>query len=218
MTDQSKPLKILFCTPHYSTLCHIMYARSLRETEFPAGAQVTFVECLGSTTPVAMNAFAKLALEGNFDYMIQTADDSGWGKDSVLKLLAHDKDVVSGWSSSRFSPFMVKAFTNIKRDMVQMSSKNGLLDQIMKGEKHGLERVYALAGELAAYKVDIFRRIKFPWFNGIVRGGNETTTDDFNFGCRAYDAGVEIWLDWDLPLKHGAAGMITENGKLRSLG
>ena len=210
-------MKILFVTPHYNEWCHIAFAYSLRNTEWPEGAEVELRACLGALPGKALNLFAKEALDGGYDLMVQTCNDAGWRPDALKKLIADDKDVVSGWSGGRFHPFAVKSFTTIQRDKVLMGCEPDLYGKIKRGEKKGLERVYSIAGELAVFKVPIFKKLKYPYFSGVCNPSGEPTTDDFAFGCRCYDAGVEIWVDWDVKLRHHAAGMMTEDGKLRPM-
>lgn len=202
-------MKILFTTAHYHEWCHVAYTYSLYQTKWPKGAEVEIASCMGCSLAKANENFARIALDGNYDYMIQACNDGGWRSDSILKLIQDNKDVVTGWSSARFHPFEVKAFITINRPNVTMGYRRGL--------GSGLERVYSIASELAVFKVDVFRRIKPPWFSGVLNPKGEPTTDDFAFGCKAYDAGVEIWLDWNVPIRHHAAGMMTEGGKLRAM-
>lgn len=205
-------MKILFATPHYDVTCYVIFTYALLETEWPPGATVEIAKSIGNTASQALEGFAEIALDSGCDYLVQSCNDSAWPKDAVKRLIANDKDVVSGWSRGRFHPFRVKAFTGIDRENVRMRHKPRAE---IPGK--GLERVYSIAGELAAFKVDVFRRMKRPWFSGVLRPDGTTTTDDFAFGCRAFDAGVEIWLDWDLPLVHHAGGMVTDGSGLRSM-
>jgi hypothetical protein len=172
---------------------------------------------MGCSCEKACDTFAKTAVAENYDLMVFACNDAGWKPNDVLKLIEDDKDVVSGWSGARFHPFGVKAFTKIFRDRMQMGTEPDLMKQIKEGKKHGLERVYSVAGELQVYKVEVFRKIPFPWFCGGLNPRGEPTTADFNFGFKAYDAGVETWVDWDVPCRHHVAGMMTENGQLRPM-
>ncbi len=206
--NKENAMKILFATPHYNSWCHVNYAYSLYKTKWPQDSQVQVVSCMGCSAGKALDNFAKTALEGNYDVLAVACNDAGWQSDAVCRLIADDKDVVSGWSSSRFHPFEVKAFTSIDRENVRMNYRRGI--------GTGLERVYSVAGELQVYKVDVFRRIKYPWFEGINNPLGEPTTDDFCFGCKAFDCNIEIFVDWSVELSHLAEGMFTVGGKLRA--
>jgi len=163
---------------------------------------------MGCGTGKALDNFAKAAIEGAYDFLCVACDDAGWKPDDVCKLIDDDKDVVSGFSRERFHPFRFKVFTEIDRENVMFSFQGSI--------GTGLQRVYSVAGELQVYKVPIFKTMQYPYFQGILRPNGEPTTDDFSFGCRAYDAGVEIWVDWDVPLRHIAAGMETDKNGLRA--
>jgi len=128
-------MKILFVTPHYNEWCHVNYAYSLNMTRWPEGVHIEILSCMGCATGKAMDNFAKAALEGGHDLMVMAANDAGWKPDAVVKLIADDKDVVSGWSSSRFHPFEVKGFTSIDRENVRMTYRKGI--------GTGLEKVYS---------------------------------------------------------------------------
>jgi hypothetical protein len=195
-------------TPCYNEWVTIDYALSLYKTKWPVGAEVSVASCMGCSCGKALDNFAKTAIDKKFDFLVVACSDSGWNSDAVCKLIADDKDVVSGWSRSRFRPFEVKAFTGIDRENVLFSFRKGI--------GTGIEKVYSVAGELQVYKVSIFSKMKYPWFQGILRPTGEPTTDDFNFGCRAYDAGIEIFLDWDVSLGHIASGLKTDKNGLRA--
>jgi len=200
--------KILFCTCHYNEWSTTLYAYSLYRTKWPKNTRIDLMAIMGCGTGKALDVFAKAAVDGGFDLMVFACNDAGWEPGAVLKLISDDKDIVTGWSCERFHPFRVKAFTSIDRENVRMTFREGV--------GKGVEKVYSPAGELQVYKVDVFKKLQYPFFQGITNKLGEPTTDDFVLGCRCWDAHVDIFVDWDVPLKHISSGMITENGKLRA--
>jgi len=199
-------MKILFTTPHFNEWCHIAFAYSLVKTRWPKGSSVNVVSCVGSSCAKANRMFVEMALKDNYDYVILTANDAGWKPDDICKLIDDNKDVVSGWSGVHYPPFHVKVFTEMDRENVLLKLKGSI--------GTGLEKVYSASSEITAYKVDVFRKIKPPWFSGILNKRGEVVADDFSFACRAYDAGVEIWVDWDVPIRHHAGGLLSYKGEL----
>jgi hypothetical protein len=200
--------RILFATPHATDWCMVMWARSLLLTKWPEGYDVDVADTQWASIVTAREIFVRLALDGKYDWLVMACNDGAWKPDAVERLMAHGKDIVSGWSGGRVHPFLPKIFVGIDREKCLMRHR--------VGAGTGLERVYSIAGELAVYRTDVFRRISPPWFCGVNKPDGTPTSDDFAFGMKAYDAGVETWVDWDVPLTHRVDGMVTEGGKLRS--
>ncbi len=202
-------MKLALCMPFYAFDCKSYFASALMFTDWPACPRMVF-HTHGMMTAAAKMEMTEMALKWGATHLVMPSSDSCWPVDAVKRLIGHDKDVVSGWGSSRFHPFQINVADHV--DLETMMFRMVRKDH----KREGLERV-ALYGELQVYKREVFERISHPWFFGpdFIRGRTMMSEDTY-FCLQAAKVGVEIWVDWDIPVIHGADGLVTENGELRS--
>src|SRR3954462_7707539 len=72
--------------------------------QLPAGSIAQ--RARSGSVPQNLNALVDNAINGDFDYLFIVEDDSMFAPDTVLRLLAHDKDVVTGLCLQRHPPFL----------------------------------------------------------------------------------------------------------------
>lgn len=200
------------CTPHYNTECKSYFTRSMLQAAWPKDTQITFLKSMGQWTPGALKMFVDKSRELGADHMTLISVDTDWDSDTVAKLVSHDKDVISGWSSGRYAPFRCHVAGEI-------FPEKRLFKPIADPQNHhGLEKVSAVGGELVVYNMSIFDKLPSPWFFGpdMVKS-DKIMTEDYFFAVQAWKHGVEIWCDWDVDIRHCADGIVTSRGKLVSL-
>ena len=114
-------------------------------------------------------------------------DDMRFPKDSILRLLEHDKEIVCANYRFRTRPKQFVSYTKGK----------GYIRTTKKSK--GLEKVTSIGFGVLMTKASAWEKIKRPWF---VIGHNEKTDeyiDEGAFCClKWYQAGVDIWIDHDL--------------------
>jgi len=163
----------------------------------------------------ALREMVEIAKKNNAEFMIWVSNDVAWEADDIKKLVSHNVPIVGGWASGRYYPFPC----HIADTWHEEKQKYHIIQN--PNERKGLEKVAAIGGEMICFRMDVFKKIKSPWFFGremIICDKDGTPTDmmteDFYFFAQARKHGVEIMVDWDVPLFHAAAGMMTYKGRL----
>jgi len=146
------------------------------------------IECTGAYIEDNRNGAVKFALEYEaqagiqFDWMFWMDTDMIFPGDALLRLIAHDKDIVGANYRQRRPPY---GFTGHYLD--------GQDTQLLEP---GLHRMGHLATGLLLVRFDIYRKLPYPWFDAALV--SEKPRDDVYFCRKAVEAGYEIWCDHDL--------------------
>ena len=192
---------------------NILFSKSILHTHWPTGAEIVDVWTFGDWTPNAMTKFVNTALEIDADYLVTISSDVGWEPEAIKTLIAGDKDVATGWALGRSHPF--RLHQALKYDEERKTFSVPPTKEVR--DRHGWERIAATGGELVVWKADVFKRIPCDWFFGDNMQHPVTgriMTEDYYFASRAAEYGVEIWVNWDVPLAHESAGVYTFKGDL----
>lgn len=133
------------------------------------------------------NRIVKDALSLGCTHLFFVDDDVLIDNSALQKLYAHDLDVVGGWYCKK-TPIPESA--TLIRDG---ESKQGVpLTQT------GLVEVdWSLTCGLTLYKMDVFKKIPYPWFITSIQG-----TEDTYFSARARECGIKSFLDTSIQAGH----------------
>jgi len=115
-------------------------------------------------------------------------------KDTILKLLAHDKDIVAG-----AYPLMGQG-----KKCWNMSISEEMPQSLVeyKDLPAGLFKATAIGGSTVLIKREVFERMEFPWFKTICERGITHMGHDFYFANKARKLGYEIWVDPTIKCNH----------------
>jgi len=204
-------LRIGLCVPNYNDDCKFMFAFSLWKTKFPDGAAVRLV---ASRAQWACNALTMMVTEyiaWGADFFVILSNDIAWNPNDITLLIGHNLPIVGGWASGRCHPFLCHVCDYYD------SEKNAF--RPVKNEdaakRMGVEKIYAHGGEMMVIRRDVFDKIPYPWFFGPeMIGKDRLVTEDYFFAKQAMKYGVDIYVDWDVPIKHAVNGMTTHKGVL----
>ncbi len=116
-----------------------------------------------------------------FDYLLWIDGDMIFPGDALLRLLAHDKDIVGANYRQRTPPY---SFVGHYLD----GSDTHLLDP-------GLWPMAHLPTGLLLTRFNIYRKLPYPWFKPGLR---DEPRDDVYFCNYARHHGYEVWCDHDL--------------------
>jgi len=192
-------MKIVFFTPHYRDgLGYGFYWESKARTLWPKGAQVTFFDPVGMTTPGACNEAVNVARTVGADWLVVTAFDVAWKPDTIIRLMAHDKDVVGSICMSQYWPHRWHAMVDYREDECAWG--------MVANRQRGLQRVDGIGGGFWLMKVSVFDRVEEPWFEFKTVDKKRTHPEDLSFSRKALAAGVELYVDWETPIAHSASG------------
>jgi hypothetical protein len=190
-----------------------MFAISLWKTKFPDGAEVRLS---ASSAQWACNALAMMVKEymtWGADFFVILSNDIAWKPNDIKKLIEHNLPVVGGWASGRCHPFLCHVCDTYDKE------KN--VFHLVKNEdatkRSGLEKIATNGGEMLIIRRDVFEKIPYPWFFGEdMITGDRLRTEDCHFFLQCKKFGIDVFVDWDIPLRHTAGGLMTYKGSLIS--
>ena len=143
----------------------------------------------------------------NPDYLMFLDADMTFPADIILRLLASQKDIVSGMyhygSSDRgFAPIALRRRPD--------GGQNYNIVHYYPDEPFWVD---AIGMGAALIKADVFKNISFPWFGYQVSEitGVNSISEDMQFCQKAREAGYEIWVDPRVRCGHIKTMVIGEN-------
>lgn len=151
------------------------------------------------------NKLAQAALDQECDYILWIDADMRFPKNTIERLLAHDKDIVGVNATTRTLPVGPTA----KQLKIDMEKKENHWYSINSKGKKGIERVTAIGCGVMLVKAKVFRETPKPWFYFYELPGGKTLGEDVHFCIAAHDAGFETWVDHELSQEIGHIGQYT---------
>lgn len=146
------------------------------------------------------NTIIRQALDNDCTHIFFIDDDMVLPPDTLMKLIKHDKDIVSALYLLRSFPhrpaFFDKAYPDGKCKFTPLTKG---LNGLVKGVNAGLGAVLI--------KTDVFRNLEEPW----IRLGEiekDGWCDDVGFFNRCRAAGYDIFCDLDAPVGHIQSSII----------
>lgn len=145
------------------------------------------------------------ALKENCDYILWIDADMRFPRDTIQRLIAHDKPIVGVNATTRSIPVRSTAknleidFENKVNHWRPVSSKN----------KTGLEQVTAIGCGVMMVKREVFEKTPRPWFWFEVLPGDKLLGEDVYFCVKAHDAGFSTWVDHTMSNEIGHVGQYT---------
>lgn len=193
--------KILIAVPCMD-LVQASFAQSLASLNKVGQCAVAFNAC--SLIYDSRNKLAAKAMKDEFDYVLWLDSDMVFSPDILEKLIADDKDMVSGLYFRRTTPYTPVIFkdSELKDGRLVWSDYT----DYPKGE---LFKVAGAGFGCVLMKTDmIFDMIgKYgDWFTPLYSSG-----EDLSFCYRARELGYEIWCDSRIKCGHMSHQMITED-------
>lgn len=163
---------------------------SLCSTLCTTDAEMALLVSEGPYIPYNRLLLVNLATEEHCDYLFFVDSDVVYPKDTLTRLLAHDKDVVAGHYHMKIMPPMGMAF-DLHGDRIPLAS--------MPTECFQLG---AIGCGCMLIKLHIFEKLERPWFQVRIEGDDLVVSEDVWFCDRVRRAGFEVWCDPTLTLYH----------------
>jgi len=116
--------------------------------------------------------------------------------DTILRLLKHDRDIIAGVYPLFLSGQKLWSFS-----LLNPEGPNHPLHPYQKLPRRPF-KVTSLAGSTVLIKMDVFEKIKPPWYETLREGAKVIAGHDFCFTNRARKAGFELWVDPTIQCKH----------------
>ncbi len=145
----------------------------------------------GSLIPRQRETLARAALEsGQATHLLWLDTDLRFPKDTLLRMLARDVDVVAAGYTERSAPFRSTVFSN---------PRNYDERYYVTPNDTGLRQVHACGFGCVLIRAEVFRRIPEPWFLvGYVPHSGSHVGEDIYFWKQCAAAQIPVWLDQDL--------------------
>jgi glycosyltransferase involved in cell wall biosynthesis len=150
------------------------------------------------------NNMVESALEEGADYVLFIDADMRFPKDTLERLLKHNKGIIGVNATTRSVPVKATAKTlEIEEDGTcnwkQISSKN----------KIGIEKADGIGCGVMLISKHTLTTIPKPWFFFELLPENKLLGEDIYFCIKAKDAGIETFIDHDLSQEIGHVGNYT---------
>lgn len=148
---------------------------------------------LGSDRIIGRNKLVRNAIRDGAEWLFFLDDDHAFEQDILMRLLAHDKDIVASLYLQRIKPFAPVAYESYDEETNTYTA----LD-LRKYGKNDLVPIQAAGTGGMLIKTEVFRALEDPWFHLVEGIGSE----DLPFCQDAINAGFEIYCDLGTPLGH----------------
>lgn len=144
--------KVMFCIPsgrswESRTACSVAGMATFTALN---GKSIGISNLEGSMITKSRNDLVQIAINANFDYIMWIDTDMVFPPDSLLKLLAHNKDIVGSTYNKRVPPY--ETLGRLKGEAPV---------DLLKG---GLREAELLPGGFLLVKVDVYRKLRWPWY------------------------------------------------------
>ena len=170
--------------------------KSIYDLTVPDGYETTFQYFFGYNVDQVRNLIADWVVNG-FDYLFSVDSDIAFAPDTLSKMLAHDRDVVSGLYIQR------KPGQHIL-EIYEHTATGGVVNMPygkLKGRT--LVEVAGCGFGCALVKAEVMRKIGYPQFKYYSAISiNDTISEDVDFCRKARDNGFTIWADPTILCRH----------------
>lgn len=194
--EQAKKKKILIAIPTANDIKPNTF-KAIYDLIVPEGYETHFQYFYGYAVDQVRNLIASWVEKGDWDYLLAVDHDISFSPDTLIKLLSHDKDIVSGVYIQRFPD----------RHIIEIFERNATggythipWDRI-KGQ--GLVEVGACGFGCVLVKKHVMTAIGYPQFKySPALDHSQTFSEDLDFARKAYDKGFKLWCDTSILCDH----------------
>jgi hypothetical protein len=195
-------MKIAICVPHCGdtkaefTISLVRLAITTLEAKINFNGAIVRPEIkpfffTTSILPLGRIKLAEAALEWGADYLLWADSDHSFPGSALLRLLAHNVDVV-GINQPRVRP---------PHELTAVG-----LDGAPLRPGSGLESVMSMGLALCLVRAAVFSSLSRPWFQVNILENGDVIGEDFWFFRRLREAGVKLHVDHDLSARVGHVG------------
>jgi len=188
-----KPFKLAIGLPMLHPFVHYKFVNSYLGLQRPQGS--TAISLVGSLTALARNQIVDIAKSnGHFTHLLFLDTDMTFPADTIKKLIAHNKDIVSGLYFERYAPY---------RPMLRKRFEDGY--SLVDYTQGDLVECDALGAGCLLIKMEVFETLTKPYFEyRLTQTGIKETflSEDIVFCERAREAGFKIYCDTTIRCGH----------------
>ena len=200
---QSKQMKTILIAIPTARNIEAETFKSIYDLIVPEGYQVTFQYFYGYNVDQVRNLIADWVVKG-FDYLFAVDSDMAFAPDTLAKMLAHDRDIVSGLYIQRipgqhtlevYEPNAQGGVTHIPYDKI-------------RGQ--GLVEIASCGFGCVLVKGAVFKAIPYPHFvyHSAIDHAN-TVSEDIDFCNKARTRGFKLFADTTILCRHIGSSTFT---------
>ena len=182
---------------------------SAYDARFREGGELAIYSVAGTLIFDQREKLVEHALDGNCDYILFIDSHMRFPKNTIDRLLKHDKPIVGVNATTRTVPVKPTA----KQLEIDEEKKENYWYPVISKGKTGIEQVTAIGCGVMLVKAEVFKNTPKPWFWFYQIPGGKTLGEDVHFCVAAADAGYETWVDHDLSQEIGHVGQYTYGWK-----
>jgi glycosyltransferase involved in cell wall biosynthesis len=193
---QERKKKILIAIPTAKNIEPTTF-KAIYDLIIPNGYEANFQYFYGYNVDQVRNLIASWVEKGDWDYLFAVDHDISFAPDTLVKMLSHDKDVVSGVYIQRFHDrHVIEIFEN--------NDAGGFTHipwEKIKGR--GLVEIGACGFGCVLVKKKVIVDIGYPQF--LYRSAldhSQTFSEDMYFAKRAAECGYKLWCDTSIICDH----------------
>jgi FkbM family methyltransferase len=170
--------------------------KSIYDLIVPEGYQTTFQYFYGYNIDQVRNLIADWTVKG-YDYLFSVDSDISFAPDTLVKLLAHDKPVVSGLYIQR------KPGQHIL-ELYEHNDRGGVSNiPYGKIKGHGLIEIASCGFGCVLVKSQVLKDVGYPQFKyHSALDHNHTVSEDVDFCRKALGKGFKIYADTTIQCQH----------------
>ena len=170
--------------------------KSIYDLIVPADCQITFQYFFGYNIDQVRNLIADWVVKG-YDYLFSVDSDIAFAPDTLVKLLSHNKDIVSGMYIQRKSNMHIL-------ELYESNNTGGCSNipyEKIKGR--GLVEIAGCGFGCVLVKAEVMRSVGYPQFKyHSALDHKNTISEDVDFCRKARDKGFKLWADTSIKCRH----------------
>lgn len=160
--------------------------KSIYDLHIPDGYEVTFQCFFGYRIDQVRNLIADWVVRG-FDYLFAVDHDVTFSPDTLAKMLAHDKDLVSGVYRQRLEPQAIEIY--------DLNQHRMSVEQLYSGQSQ-LVQIGGCGFGCVLVKKEVIVGIGYPQFEyHVALDHANTVSEDTDFCRKAMNKGFQLWCD-----------------------
>lgn len=165
--------------------------KAIYDLYVPEEYEVEFQTFYGYNVDQVRNLIASWVTRG-FDYLFAVDHDITFEKNTLAKLLAADKPIVSGVYRQRLEPQTLEIY--------DMQMKNMSWEQL---KDRGIVSIGGCGFGCVLVKKQVFESVEYPWFTyHSALDHKDTFSEDLDFCSKARQKGYTVWCDTSIICDH----------------
>ena len=158
------------------------------------------IQARGANVAENRNGIAERALSMGYDAIWHVDDDQVFAPDTLNRLIAHDKDIMSGLYLARQPPFIPQLYD-------QENARGDCHPRLLRANDRGVVKCLAVGAGCLLVKAEVYRKLDKPWWQ-LGQINKENLSDDLNFCHRVRQKGFDIWCDQSILVGHHMSGTL----------